>query len=151
MTFLFFMLAGLKGLSYWLMIPGLLIDVFVYSVLEATYKKGRDGLNILIAALSPLSLIVVIVYLILTGIYCLYKKPVKYLAYKMNEYELEKFLNKYDIYSQFMNVVHNKLNLTFKEFVCYYEPADYLSEVCIYDDTFKYYRTLWKDRHKLQN
>ena len=147
MTALFFVLGGSGVLSFWLMIPGLLIDVFIYSILEATYKKGSDGLNILIAALSPLSLIVVIVYLILLGIYCLYKKPVKYLAYKINEYELETFLNKYDIYSQFMNVVHNELNLTFKEFICYYEPDDYLNVICCHDNTFKYYRTLWKDRH----
>lgn len=147
MTVLFFVLGGSGILSFWFMIPGLFIDVFIYCLLQSIPKISLNELNILIAALSPLSLVVAIVWLILKGICYLYKKPINYLIYKLNETELERFLIKNNLYSQFMNVLNNNLHITFKEFINKYHPEDYLRAVSLYDHSFNEYKDEWWSKH----
>lgn len=147
MTALFFILGMNHILSLWFTILGLFIDVFIYCLLESIPKFNCNELNILIAGLSPLSLVVAIVWLILKGICYLYKKPINYLIYKLNETELERFLIKNNLYSQFMNVLNNDLHISFKEFIKTYKAEDYLRAVSIYDTSFSPYKGEWWSKH----
>lgn len=143
MTALFFILAGYEILSYWFVILGIFIDLFVYSLISKI-SDNRD-LGIVAGALTPLFIIFCIVYYIFKGICCLYKKPVDYITYKTYGHNLEKFLLKYNMYSQFMNVLNNKLHMTFDEFLRNYKYEDYIKAVKPYNPDFSGLCDKWKE------
>lgn len=141
MTVLFFVLGGCKILSYWFLILGLFIDLFVYSLVSKLSDNTEFG--IIAGVLTPLFIIFCIVYYIFKGICYLYKKPIDYIVYKTYGRDLEKFLLKYNMYSQFMNILNNKLHITFEEYIRKFDYKNYIDAVKLYDTNFNYLASKW--------